>query len=534
MNKFNLIEEPWIPCLMLNGKYEEFNLLDVFAKAHEIKEINDGSPLVVVSLHRLLLAILHRNFGPKSFADWKHLWREGSWDVGKLQTYFEKWNNRFNLFDDERPFYQYPQVKKKDNQEADIAPLEVLMQEKAAGNNATLFDHSFSANPAKYSPSVAVRSLISRQVFSFAGGNCYPFNFANATLVSGFSVLAVGNNLFETLALNLVIYHRDKPMPIQVDDEGSLDKPFWERETLTQAAESDKDGILPFGYLDYLTWQSRRIKLIPGENFQTVQSCQLQQNYKLKESTNLFDPFKVYVKGDNGFYPKNLNEDKSLWRDSHTLFQQTNSIEGRSSLFSHLANIARQIADEEITGQKNYSFAIFGVINDKANVKLWIQESLPLPLVYLNDNDLLNNLETAIKFAEDIARNVLKSSLNKLAWELQPNIAGKERSAKARAIADTFLSMPLYWSSLEIRFHKLLLKLPSGKDEALREWFGFIDKTAKDAFDKMANTLSGSAIEQKAMVEGKKAFHCERKKLLKENSTYQEFLPDYKTKGGSA
>ncbi len=533
MNKYNLVEEPWISCLMQNGKVEEFNLLDVFAKANDIKEISDDSPLVVVSLHRLLLAILHRNFGPKNFEEWKTLWRKGSWDVEILQSYFDEWKDRFNLFDDERPFYQYPQIKKAGGNEVKIAPLELLMQQKAAGNNATLFDHSVEANPDSYSPAVAVRYLIARQSFSFRGGVSYPFNFANATLVSGFSVLATGDNLFETLALNLVIYHRDKPIPIQVDDEGSLDEPFWERKTLIQATEHEKDGLLPLGYLDYLTWQSRRIKLIPDEDLQTVKTCQLQQNFKLKESTNLFDPFKVYVKGDDGFYPKNLSEDKSLWRDSHTLFQQTNSIQGRSSLFSHLANVAKFISNNEISGRNKYSFSIFGVINDQANVKLWTQENLPLPLIYLNENSLLNDLETAIKFAEDIARDVLKSSLNKLAWELQPNIAGKDRSEKARKIADNFLSMLFYWSSLEAEFYKLLVKLPNSKDDAMCEWFSFVDKTAKEAFNKTANSLSGSAMEQKAIVNAQGLLNGTRNKLINGNSIYQEFLPNYKTKGGS-
>ena len=40
MNKFNLIEEPWIPCLMLkNNETKDLSLFEVLSKAHEIKEI---------------------------------------------------------------------------------------------------------------------------------------------------------------------------------------------------------------------------------------------------------------------------------------------------------------------------------------------------------------------------------------------------------------------------------------------------------------------------------------------------------------
>jgi CRISPR system Cascade subunit CasA len=270
MNKFNLTEEPWIPCLMPDGTLKEFSLLETLAKAHEIREISDDSPLVVVSMHRLLLAILHRNFGPKTFEEWKTLWRKGFWDAEKLKTYFESDNckNRFNLFDEERPFYQYPKVTKKGDADSDKLPIETLMQEKATGANATLFDHSFKAKQTACSPAQAARYLVARHNFSLAGGVSYPFNLSNGVLVKGFSVLAIGKNLFETLALNLIVYHRDKPIPIQDDDGISLDKPFWEGETLPEAKERDKDGTVPLGYLDYLTWQSRRIKLLPEPDFQ--------------------------------------------------------------------------------------------------------------------------------------------------------------------------------------------------------------------------------------------------------------------------
>jgi CRISPR system Cascade subunit CasA len=228
MNKFNLTEEPWIPCLMLEtNETKDLSLFDVFSRAHEIKEITDNSPLVLVSLHRLLLAILHRNFGPKSFDDWKELWRKGCWDAEKLKSYFDKCKDRFNLFDEERPFYQYPRVLKAGGKEADIVPLELLMQEKVAGNNATLFDHSFDENPKGYSFAISARYLLARQAFSIGFGKNYPFYLSDSSIIRGFTVLTLGKNLFETLALNLIVYRNDKPIPTQEDDEGNiLDKPF--------------------------------------------------------------------------------------------------------------------------------------------------------------------------------------------------------------------------------------------------------------------------------------------------------------------
>lgn len=514
MDKFNLIEKPWVPCLMLEtNETKDLSLFDTLTQAHKIKEITDNSPLVVVSLHRFLLAILHSNFGPKTFEIWKELWRNGKWDEEKLKDYFDEYKNRFNLFDDERPFYQYPIVKKAGGTDADIAPIELLMQEKASGNNATLFDHSFADNLQNLPPNVATRYLLARQSFSFAGGVGFPFRLANSTMVSGYSVLAVGNNLFETLALNFVRYPHEDTFIYETDEDEAPDMPFWERKNLEQATARDKDGTMARGYLDYLTWQSRRIKLIPTEDLQGVQLCQQQQNFKLSDDFMSLDPFKVYVESTNkknkrGYKPLDFQENKSLWRDSHTLFKQANSIKNRSSLFDHLATIGSFIADGEIEGRKKYSFAIFGLINDQASVSQWFHERLPLPLVLLTDSDLLTKLELAINFAEEMG-NSLRKSVNRLAYELLPNIAGKDRGEKSREIAQNFPALSVFWSSLEIAFKNFIVALPEKDDDAVRKWFDFVKKTSAKALEETVNGFSGSAIEQKAIVQANKAFRFE-------------------------
>ena len=61
MPEFNLVDQPWIPCLQRDsGKPQELSLRDTLTRAHEIRELPDDSPLVTVSLHRLLLAILQQ------------------------------------------------------------------------------------------------------------------------------------------------------------------------------------------------------------------------------------------------------------------------------------------------------------------------------------------------------------------------------------------------------------------------------------------------------------------------------------------
>src|SRR5208337_2892458 len=107
----------------------------------------DPSPLVLIALHRLLLAILHRNFGPESLEVWKKLWQRGRWDEKPLSDYFNRWRHRFDLFDSERPFYQVARME-----DANKHPVHLLALEASAGNNPTLFDHSFSTTSATFTP----------------------------------------------------------------------------------------------------------------------------------------------------------------------------------------------------------------------------------------------------------------------------------------------------------------------------------------------------------------------------------------------
>ncbi|MEW6211862.1 MAG: type I-E CRISPR-associated protein Cse1/CasA, partial [Acidobacteriota bacterium] len=104
MRAFNLIDEKWIPCVMTSGEYMEMGIKDVLTKAHLVRELFDPSPLVTAALHRLLLAILHRIFGPPDFNTWKALWKQREWDGETLTEYLQKWHRRFYLFDEEHPF----------------------------------------------------------------------------------------------------------------------------------------------------------------------------------------------------------------------------------------------------------------------------------------------------------------------------------------------------------------------------------------------------------------------------------------------
>ncbi|MFW6116670.1 MAG: type I-E CRISPR-associated protein Cse1/CasA, partial [bacterium] len=343
MPSFNLVDRGWIPCTRTDGEVGEYGLEYVLSQAHDILEISAPSPLVTVAVHRLLLAILHRNFGPRDMAHWSELWQKKRWDSERLSSYFGDWHDRFDLFHPQRPFYQVLEM-----QDTRRHPATLLALEAASLNNATLFDHSVDEDRKPLQASEAARYLVARQSFSIGGGKSKPFNLSDSPLIRGVNVLALGDNLFETLALNLLPYSSDYPIPGTAQDA-----PAWEQ---NEPRQPDREGSVPYGYLDYLTWQSRRIHLFPERGSDQIRTCQIQQNLKLGEST-VVDPFKCYtVPKDKkrGREELGLSSERAMWRDSHALFQEVPGQSSRPELANWLARVERVRRDGEIEARAGY------------------------------------------------------------------------------------------------------------------------------------------------------------------------------------
>jgi CRISPR system Cascade subunit CasA len=535
MPSFNLAYEPWIPCLLRGESLpQDLSLLDTLTRAHEIRELSDDSPLVTIALHRLLLAILHRNFGPPGFSEWKRLWQRGQWDGEKLAGYFAEWSEkkRFDLFDAERPFFQVPRLqkagdsKKGKNTEASNAPTDAevhratyLVHESVSAYNGTLFDHGFTSDSGKLTAARAACYLVARQAFSLGGGVSYPFNLSHSPLIGGYTVLALGNNLFETLALNLLSYNAETPIP-----QRGADFPSWEQD---QKAQPDKNGTLPLGYLDYLTWQSRRIHLITEGDSPVVSNCQLIQNLKLKDERGDFDPFRCYEQDSKGAVKaRRINPARALWRDSHSLFQQTGKEFKRPEVFDHLANVETARRRGEITAASAYAFAVYGMANDQASVSLWTRERLPLPLGYLNEKALTAALEDALKLTEEVASN-LGSAVKTLAKELVGD-------HEAGNLAASFGAREFYWSRLEPAFKKFLVDLAADSsgdeteygEKTLPEWARTVTRIADAAFNQAVNSLSGSARELQAGAVAQTAFD---KLMGKTCKTFARLFPQAST-----
>jgi len=470
MAEFNLIDEPWIPCIDLQGRQVEHGIRDTLFKAHELREICDDSPLVTLALHRLLLAILYRTLtGLTKFSEWKKLYQFNQLDQKTIQVYLNKWKDRFDLLSSHRPFYQMAGLEAKT-----AVSVSRLATECASGNNATLFDHSGDATQVDWTLAKTARQLLACQSFALGFGKSgnakingteeiLPYS-ADAIALRGMNIWLQGEDLFHTLLINLV--------PIE---DSSL--PPWELKDPNQYRDKLQDKkrqtIAAFGVVDRLTWQSRLIRFISDGKI--VSKMYFTQGRSADKSSG--DPMKVYrASKKEGIVPLALSSGKAAWRDAHSIFSITtpNRGERRPECFNLVSRVQ---STKILNSSKSVVSQIVGLAsapNKAGKFLLWRHERMPVPVGLLDNVDLIGRLGDLLQNAEDAAGS-LRSRIRRIAkLYLAPNSespgGGQPDQKDVDKIVKTIDPRPAYWARLEKYFYSLLENLPNDWDEATDDW----------------------------------------------------------------
>jgi len=512
---FNLIDRPWIPCARKDGRAEELSLRETLARAHELRAVQGDSPLETASLYRLLLAVIHSVLrGPKTKREWTRLWQADQFDINRFDGYFEKWHFRFDLFDKEHPFYQVQENKDgRDKSSNDVMP------DVSSGTNATLFSHAVDDESIRLTASKAARTLVVMQSMSIAGGwGMAPRESSDAPWGRGVIFLTAEETLFHTLMLNLFKYPDSQVMANTQEDN-----PAWEMEDPFVPQREQ-----PLGYLDFLTWQNRRVSLIPEGSpaHPTVKAMKISQGLKLR--ADVLDPMKHYrIDEKKGYLFHRYSEERSLWRESATLFKVRNAAEARPPhAFGWLAELAE---DEAIQKHQTYRFMALGMSNDQAKIDFYRHETFPLPLRYLQNDLLIGKLASALVVAEDTAR-ALWSAGNQLAVLIvSPNSDGKAWKDINKLTKEDGKKLfrhwgveRVFWSRMEIPFYEFLQDMPDNPDAALNRWYKTLQQTAWDALASAEGMAGESVHALKAAVKAHGVLAVELKKLFQENQIQKE------------
>ncbi len=482
---FNLADKEWIPCIMRDGSSRELGILETLSKADDIKEIFDPSPLVTAALQRLLLAILHRNFGPASVEEWETMWKTEHFDRSILQEYFDKWYSRFDLFDKEYPFYQIAEFGERKWKRVVVSD---LLPEIARGNNPTLFDHTLDDSCAPLDVATAARNLISLQSFKLGGLSGLGPNFVDAPSARNILFLVQGENLSQTLMLNLVKYNKDEPIP---GSDG--DCPVWEQ-------DHPLNSSIPKGYLDYLTWQTLFLRLVPDSSGVRIMGCEMALGRNLKSHRNLFDPAVAYRKDVKaGWLGLRFRENRVLWRDSTSLLRIASEEKRPPQITQWLSLLVKRKVVEK---SSIYRVDAYGLGTNQARIDFWRHERLPLPLDYFANESLVEDLQIALEKCEGV-RKVLGYALRGFVRGMLAPPEGNPNKDAVTNLVNHLGAERLYWSRLETHFYHLFMELPNGRNKALDTWADTLRHTCWDCFGEATRDLDGSARTLRSIVEAR-------------------------------
>lgn len=225
---YNLIEDPWIPVLFHNGKWERVGIRKALVEAGQIRQIAASNPMDRVAIIRFLLAVLYWCKGnpPPNLTTPSKDGFPSEW-FAKLDENKEC----FNLLGGGKRFYQDPTARR-------ARAVTDLIQEIPAGNNFWHFRHSTDGEDG-LCLSCCVLGLLRLPLFSVSG---LPDLKAGINGTPPVYAIPLGNSLYETLCINWV-------------STEVVGIPAWVQSTM----QMSKGEVVPL--LTGLTLLSRRVML---------------------------------------------------------------------------------------------------------------------------------------------------------------------------------------------------------------------------------------------------------------------------------
>ncbi len=530
---FNLVDQLWIPCVTKDGAYEQLGLEAVFHRAHELREIYEDSPLIVVSIYRLLLAVTHHVLaGPADMSAWAKLWNagEGRFEAARFTDYLRETTRyrRFDLFDAERPFYQTAEIpfdkpSTKGTPESYAKSIAKLTTELSA--NDTLFHHEIESVPQAVTAAQAARLVLAAQNFSMGGRVTFEHKddgSADASpLVKGALALLCGDNLFQTLVLNLVRYDGRGDAPFLFDP--ARDRPAWDRAEPARSRDRKLEG-----YLDLLTWQSRRLRLRPevgaeGElivrDVVVMKGEQFVDGFHRRSSETMvaFTHNKDAKEKQDPWPTVGFSEDRALWRNSLAFLESVDAVRARPKTMTWIEDLR---GEGHLSDRDFVPLSLFGLASDQAKVLLWRHELMLVPLKLLGNVVLLKTLEEALRLCEEL-RKTMWSTATEFARVLlmqttdikkQP---GSEQKKDMQKIVDSLEMERRYWAKLQVEFVSFLggdlIETDPPEDDdmhlpALLAWKATLRRVAKGVFAEVIAREDGSSRTLKAAVAAERSF----------------------------
>jgi CRISPR system Cascade subunit CasA len=471
---YNLLDQHWLPLRTLAGESRYVGLREALTQPHCFHGIESTHPTQALSMLRLLLAVAHRAVGPGRLEDRARLLEE--WPVDAIDGYLEQWRPHFDLHDPNNPFLQVAALREV----ADLRPRPwtVLAVERASGNNRTLFDHTVDGQSEPIGDAELVRQFLAHLQFT-PGGLVKALRTA-ASRGAGCGLLcavALGRNLQETLALNL--------LP-QSKDEHERDRATWEQAAPTVEALRLGVAVVPAGPAQRYTFLSRAVLLGPAQGAR-LHIARYAEGLVVEASPTV-DPMAAQRPTDMGPMPVLLREDRAFWRD----LQAMTAAEGSQPPATVSTALAMRL---EAGDAEPLAIWAGGFLPDKAKPVMWRLEERRVPPSLLTVDGAAARLLPALRAAEGTGR-ALEWAMRVLAeaW-IQGSGDRPPDKASINSAVLQLNGMPRFWRQLELEFWRLSDQLGNGNDPdaALAAWSSALQAAVRSTWSVTTAQLGASA-----------------------------------------
>ena len=506
---FNLWTVPWITLEHKNGTLGEASIEETLLHASDFRAIYDPSPLVVVGIHRLLVAILQDALDPKRPPDLARLGQARQFPEEVLRAFGERFAHRFDIFSESEPFLQSADLPLRPTRRAPgVKSVAYLMPDIPAGTEITHYRHG-TADENAFCPTCAARGLVTIPAFATSGGAGIKPSING---VPPIYVLPGGNTLFQSLMASLTLPDYQPAAASRAEDSA-----WWKRTPLVEK----KAMVHEVGYLHSLTFPARRVRLHPEPMDDACTRCGQKSRWKVhtmvfqmgesrpKDAPFWFDPFAAYrLRGDKGPAPIRPFSGKVLWREYAALFLPSTPEPNQGTL---PPSVLYQLAEEGLWARiAVYPFRCIGMRTDmKAKVFEWIDADFDVPLSLVDDPGGSAQVHQGIGFATDcgtIIASVFRKTFVREGSRIQHHVALRGRMLDS------------YWAALATPFRSFVMDCahPEERETAWQQWVGCAVEQAGDVFRTYSEMAGNDAVALRQRVNGRKLCDIRLSKRRKE------------------
>ncbi len=473
--EFNLLDEPWIPVQMMDGRVKEMGLLALFDQLAHVKSLAETSPTSLVAQYRLLLAVTHRAL-TMDRGTWKEqdriTWFSEGIPKGVVEAYLNHWRERFWLFHPEYPFMQVAELATLPETADKTKPWTQISLASASGNTAVMFDHSNDVAPIAVCPGTALRELLGFLQFT-PGGLVKVLSTSDKAgpLSNTAAVVPIGKNLNQTLLLSL---H---------PSQNPNDLPAWERPA-PQRLDIAAEPALATGANDRYTRLSRSVLFRRTETGH-VQNLHFAEGMAMLDDPNAPDPMASFRAGKEKMVRVTFSDGKAFWRDMPALLPDAEGKQSKPATVLGLA-VSLQMA---IGDRGDQAYLVAGLASDQAKLLRWRCEQLVLPPAVLCEAGLAEFLREKVRQAEALHKRIRTLGTHMLAATM-PDSTKDDTLSRARSLFDGGATTPLFFSIAERALPELLSHIAKRDAEAAENgWSNNLLVAAQASWTAMVHQL---------------------------------------------